>query len=826
MADSLTDSLRALIPDRIRSRYLAKFATVVVVALLVTTLAGVYFQGQVSAELTHEKHSEMQTTAELEADALHGWVEEYEQSARMLSEFESMRAGGDTAAEQMDHELEVMPESVVALHYVDLDSGAVEISTSDAMAGTDIDALSLKWAHNSLNFSDSSQVAVSEGYENGGQERIAFVSPVAETGKAVMVVTDAGERAEHFRDPIAGGYTQVVNSAGIIEFSANESAALTEYRGGADAAVIQAGLDAPGAVERDETDEVVAYAPVAGTDWVVLAHAPQANAYVLRQAVTRDFAVLIGLALLGFVFIGLTIGRNTVTALNGLAERAEALSEGDLSITMDETGRIDEVGQAQQAFSDTKAYLQTIGDQADAMARQDFGDAALEEDVPGAIGDSLSTMHHDIEEFIVELEQSQANAEEAQTRAEEMATALEREAQEFSAVMDRAAAGDLSQRLDEDADNRAMADIATAFNEMLSQLELTVVGIQEFADDVAASAEQVAAGSQEVQAASHEVAQSVEDISGNTEQQHENLREVAGEMTDLSATIEEIASSADEVADQSGFAATRGEAGAEVAEDSVEQLDEIRSKTTQTVRQIESLDEEMSRIGDIIDLIDDIADQTNMLALNASIEAARAGDAGEGFGVVAGEIKSLAEETAAATNEIESLIDGVQGSTDEATTEIREMRDLVAEGAETIDESITALDDIVDAVEDANTGVQSINDATDEQAASSQEVVAMVDDVSDRSNEVADESQTVSAAAEEQAASISQISDSAQALTDQSSDLQAMLEQFEASADDVDDIQDELLDQQVAAADPADGGVSAPDTGGVAADGGPGERDD
>mgnify|MGYP006274114417 CR=1 FL=1 len=776
MSQTLTNSLRQIIPESVRKRYLAKFALVVLAVILATAAAGLYFQGGVSEELTHEVHAEMETVAALEADAMSQWVEEYEQTARMLSEFEAMQTGGDAANEQLDHELEALPEVVTAIHYVDLSSGTVEASTSDAMEGTSLDALSLTWAQGSLDFEAASETAVSEGYRNGGGERVAFVSPIEGTDKAVMVATDASARAEHFRDPIEGSYTQVVASSGTIEFAEDPSQVLTQYVGGADASVLEAGRSGSGAVDRDETDEVVAYAPVAGTDWVVVSHAPQANAYVLRDIVTQDFAILIGIALAGFLFIGLTIGRNTVHALDDLSDRASALAAGEIDGEITETERIDEVGRAQASFNETQQYLQTVGAQADALANQEFDDPILDEEVPGSIGESLAKMNADIEQFIVDLERSQE-------RAENLASSLERQAEEFSTVMERAADGDLSQRLDTDADNEAMRDIAAAFNEMLAQLEETVVGIQAFADDVASSAEQVAAGSEEVSTAADEVARSVEEISRSADSQNENLDEVANEMTNLSATIEEVASSADEVADRASKAADRGVEGSQLAAASIEQIDEIQDKTTETVAEIEQLDDEMERIVDIVDLIDNIAEQTNILALNASIEAARAGEAGDGFGVVATEIKSLAEETAEATDDIEALIEEIKESTGEAATDVREMRDIVSEGADTIDETITALDDIVEAIEDANTGVQSINDATDDQAASSQEVVAMVDDVSEQSTEVANEAQTVSGAAEEQTASISQISQSAQRLTSQSTDLLSMLDQFETDTE-------------------------------------------
>ena len=409
---------------------------------------------------------------------------------------------------------------------------------------------------------------------------------------------------------------------------------------------------------------------------------------------------------------------------------------------------------------------------------------------------SLAAARDEIEARMTEVEQAKREIEQAKREAEEkrreadrrreetarLKRELETTADAYEETIAACAAGDLTERLDEDVNNETMADIAGSFNEMLDQLEDAIGDIQQFSTDVATASEQVATGAEEIENASGQVAESVEEISHSASRQDSSLQQIAGEMTDLLETVEAIASSADEAAAVSDRATDRGETGSRLANESIAKLNEIEEKTAETVTEIEQLDTEMDRIGEIVTLIEGIAEQTNLLALNASIEAARAGEAGSGFAVVADEVKSLAEETHEATQEIESLVTEVQNSTGDAAEDMREMRQLVGDGMGTVEESLTALEDIVDHVEDANAGVQSINEATDEQADSVQEVVGMVEDVATLSEETNEEAANVSAVAEQQTGSVTQIARSAQSLTDEATQLQEMADAFEVTS--------------------------------------------
>jgi hypothetical protein len=222
--------------------------------------------------------------------------------------------------------------------------------------------------------------------------------------------------------------------------------------------------------------------------------------------------------------------------------------------------------------------------------------------------------------------------------------------------------------------------------------------------------------------------------------------------------------------------------GQSAASEAITEMNAIETQSRQTVSEIEELFSKIEEIEDISNLIAEITEQTNMLALNAAIEAARADEDGNGFAVVAEEIKQLADETAAATESIEKRIDEVHETAERAVGDIREMDDRVVTGTDTISEALHALDDVADNVAEMNQRIQDINATMDDQAGSTSAVAETIDEVSTAAQQVSFESDTVSAPAKEQTATLTDALDRTEQLSEQASRLQTRLDAFTIGA--------------------------------------------
>ena len=527
--------------------------------------------------------------------------------------------------------------------------------------------------------------------------------------------------------------------------------------------------------------------------------------------------LLIGLLVVDLVVFVVSIfyaRRVLSTPIQQLADAADALANGEFEATALQrvstahtgTGEAepvnDEVTAMAGSFDELRTVLRGTFDElrsvSDGLETGAFEDD-LRTDLPGVYGEVMGGLETGTVQLRTSFEEIRIVSEELQNGAFDYEVDTDRPGTYGAVLTDLSAGtaqlsdsfdqiataseglrtGDLEQDLDTGYPG-AYGDVLVDLENGIEQLSASVASIQRIAEELAQSSERTTASIEETETASSEIATSVEEISAGTDTQSESLQEVNGEMNNLSATVEEIASSAESVAATASTAVERGETGRESAADASEELDSIKTRADDAAEQVQQLDRRMDEIGEVVEMITEIAEQTNMLALNASIEAARAGDAGEGFGVVADEIKGLAEEAADATTTIEERIEAVQATTDSTVGEIHDMRATVASGAETIEESVEMFDEIASAVQEAEGGIREISDATDDQAASTEEVVSMVDELTSVSRQTAAEASNVSAATEEQAASLSEASEALQEMASLADELNGQTATFEA----------------------------------------------
>jgi methyl-accepting chemotaxis protein len=380
-------------------------------------------------------------------------------------------------------------------------------------------------------------------------------------------------------------------------------------------------------------------------------------------------------------------------------------------------------------------------------------------------------------------------------------------------------------------------ELGKAFAKMVASLRSSFAQVGENAGSLSAASEQLASAASQAGQATSQIAATMQQVAGGNSQQTQSISRTAESIeqtsraidgvakgaqeqaasigkastitAQISQSVQQVADNAQAVTNDSAQAAQAAKEGYKTVRETIQGMENIKSKVDLSANKVLEMGTRSGQIGTIVETIDDIASQTNLLALNAAIEAARAGEHGKGFAVVADEVRKLAEKSAGATREIAVLIKGIQSTVNEAVEAMKESAHEVETGVMRANnagqalESITraveavynqagqaakasvqmknAVSELVGVVESVSAIVEENTAATEEMSANSHEVNQAIENIASVSEENAASVEEVSASAEEMSAQVEEVTASAQSLAEMANELQQMVAHFKLS---------------------------------------------
>jgi len=418
----------------------------------------------------------------------------------------------------------------------------------------------------------------------------------------------------------------------------------------------------------------------------------------------------------GFIFFGLVvayvISKNISNPIHQLEEAANKISSGDLDSDVNVKSN-DEIGSLAQSF---KLMLKNIKDANEQLKK--------------------------------EKENIGRKVDEAVKESEEQKLYLTMSVNKILTKIEMFADGDLTVELEVEKDDD-IGKLYKGFNRSVQNIKNMLVQITEAVQATASASSQISSSSEEMAAGSQE--------------QSSQVTEIASAVEEMTKTIIETTKNTGIVAENSKLASENAKKGAHKIDETKKGMERIVTSAQQTGKIISSLALKSDQIGEITQVIDDIADQTNLLALNAAIEAARAGEQGRGFAVVADEVRKLAERTTKATKEIAETISTIQKEAKEADTSMAEAGESVKVGMKLTEEVSYVLDEILGVNQKVSDMVNQVAAASEEQSATAEQISKNIESISNVTQESAAGTQQIAKAAED----LNQLTNKLQNLIDQ-----------------------------------------------------------
>jgi len=344
-------------------------------------------------------------------------------------------------------------------------------------------------------------------------------------------------------------------------------------------------------------------------------------------------------------------------------------------------------------------------------------------------------------------------------------------------LMKRAENGDMAIDVEVTSSDE-VGRIQESFKNMIKAQREMIKKIKVSVEEVLGQSENLSATSEEMASSSQEVAKTMQQIAEGSSSQANDLQEIVGLMTELTQNIENALRELATVKDETLNTSNRANIGKSEMDKLIRSIEDIKNAFEIVTLKVNNLTNSVKEISNITNVITSIAEQTNLLALNAAIEAARAGEAGRGFAVVADEVRKLAEESKKSASEIVELVNSIEKDTDDVMITSKDVDGFIKSQATAVEKTVASFGDILESIERIAPLMKNTYDAMDEMVNSKDKVLLKVEAVSAVTEENSAAAEEVAASSEELSASSQEVAATAEHLSSLASDLSKMVDVY------------------------------------------------